>query len=78
IVAGGLFAWIVSLVSPQLGGWLLSFGVAPFCTYLEWVVNSLGRLPFAAVEVTIFSAYWIPVLYLVSLSWWQFKRRLVP
>jgi ComEC/Rec2-related protein len=78
IVAGGLLAWLISLVSPSLGGWLMSVGVAPFCTYLEWVVNSLGVLPFAAVEVPAFSVYWIPIFYFVSLALWRFKRRPAP
>ncbi|MEQ1823226.1 MAG: ComEC/Rec2 family competence protein [Fimbriimonadaceae bacterium] len=75
IVAGGLGAWALHFVWPAGAGAIMNYGVSPFCSYLEWVVNMMGRLPFASLETPSFSAYWIPAFYVASLLLWRFKRR---
>jgi competence protein ComEC len=71
ILAAGLGASVVNLVSPGLAGAVLRFAAGPLASSLEAIVRGMASLPFAAIEVPAFSAWWLAPIYGVLLLLWK-------
>lgn len=69
IVPLALVAWAVSFWPGAAAVAMLP--VEASCRIVEVVVGGLGALPFAAVALPAYSAWWIPVWYLAMLGMWR-------
>lgn len=77
--------FVIAIVPLSLAAWAVSFwpGAASIvmlpveasCRIVEAIVGGLGSLPFAAVGLPAFSAWWIPVWYLAMLGMWRKHAR---
>lgn len=71
VISGALFAWMSWLMVPAFGVGLLRIFVEPVTGWIGAVIDRLGSLPFAAVVVPEFSAYWLVPVYLAGLLVWR-------
>jgi ComEC/Rec2-related protein len=62
VMAGSLGAWLMGLLLPALGAAILTVCGA-LTVGIEVVANAFGGLPFAAVSVAPFSAWWLVPIY---------------
>ncbi len=77
--------FVVVIVPLSLVAWSISFmpgaatvamlPVEASCRIVEAIVGGLGSLPFAAVGLPAFSAWWIPVWYIAMLGLWRKRVR---
>lgn len=75
MVAGGLLVWPIWLLSPGVGEALLRGLVVPASAYVHGVVERLGSLPFATIDVPPYPAWLIPAFYVACLLGWRFTKR---
>lgn len=71
LLTAALAALAATAVSPILAFGLMSGIVGPLTNVLEWLVTSMGSLPFAAVGAPNFSPYWIAAYYAAFLIVWR-------
>lgn len=85
-LANLLIAPLVALIVPlSLLGWAssafpplsktLMVPVEISCRLMSWIVHGLAQIPYAAVELPAFSAWWIPVCYLAMIGLWRKRVR---
>ena len=71
VVSGALAAWSLWLLAPAVGVGALKFCVEPCTGWVGLVIERLGLLPFASLEVPDFSAYWLLPFYLAAVLLWR-------
>ncbi len=71
VISGALIAWAVWLVLPAVGVGLLKVVIEPTTGWVGAVIERLGSLPFAAIYVPEFSAYWLLPVYVLCLLIWR-------
>lgn len=71
ILVGALGAWAISPLAPAVSQMTMDVVVKPFVGWVSWVTGEMGELPFAAVQVPAFNAYWMLAYYAVFLLTWR-------
>lgn len=74
LVAGSLVAWLIGLVFPALGAWLLQ-GISVLATWIDWVAYALARWDWAAIPIRDFPSWGVPLFYVACLLLWRRRRR---
>jgi competence protein ComEC len=73
IVPVSLTAWALAW-APALAQTLM-LPVELACRLMTWLVANLADLPFAAIDLPAFSAWWIPVCYVAMIGLWRKRVR---
>ena len=71
VIAAALASWAFALVIPPVGVGLLKIGVEPLTGWIGLVIERVGSLPFASVQIPEFSAYWLVPIYLALFAAWR-------
>lgn len=68
-------AFGLSLLAPGPAAALMSLLASPLIDVVRWVADVLGGLPFAALDVPPFNAYWLVAYYGAGLLLWRAQPR---
>jgi competence protein ComEC len=75
IVVGAMAATALLSVWPAMSMGLMRVVVEPLSGWFLWVVDGLGSIRLAAVDVPPFSAYWLLPVYAAMLLLWRKRAR---
>ncbi|MBX3118464.1 MAG: ComEC/Rec2 family competence protein [Fimbriimonadaceae bacterium] len=75
IMVGSVVGWLFSFLLPAVSAGILAIFVTPFVGWISWVVNGLGSLSFAAMEIPAFNALWLVPIYAALIALWRPRVR---
>jgi competence protein ComEC len=75
VIVGALIGWLLWGLLPALSLLLMKFLVEPLTGWILFVIETLGRQPWSAVEFPGFSPWWMALYYGAFILLWRRRAR---